>query len=384
MAMTHARGGVLTGIDVLLQGNCAPLRGRRVGLVTNHTGRTRTGQATADALHTAPGVTLAALFGPEHGIRGTYDQPQIADSIDDATGVPVYSLYGERTAPAEDQLQNIDILVYDVQDIGCRFYTYISTLLHVMTAASAHNIPLLVLDRPNPITGTRVEGPVADRNALSFTACHPLPVRHGLTLGEAARLMHHETGQTGELAVVPCRGGRRGDWYDATGLLWTDPSPNMRSLTQATLYPGIGLLEMTNVSVGRGTDMPFEIVGAPWLDARALASHLNAQDVPGARFVPREFVPCASVHAGALCRGVNVLVTDRSALDAVRLGLTIAIALRDLHSSEWDTSKLGTLLANETALQSILNGQDYAQLASGWAEAGEEFRTRRQGFLLYE
>jgi len=382
--MIDGIGGVLTGIDVLLQGNCAPLRGRRVGLVTTHTGRTRAGQATADALHNAPSVTLAALFGPEHGVRGTYDQPQIADSVDDATGVPVYSLYGKRTAPTDEQLHNIDILVYDIQDIGTRFYTYISTLLHVMTAASAHNIPVLVLDRPNPITGTRVEGPVADADALSFTACHPLPVRHGLTIGEAARLMHHETGLSGGLTVVPCKGWKRGDWYDAGGLLWTNPSPNMRSLTQATLYPGIGLLEMTNLSVGRGTDMPFEIVGAPWLDARAFAWHLNAQNVPGARFVPREVTPRASVHAGALCGGVNVLVTDRDALDAVRLGLTIALALRDLHSSEWDTSKLGTLLAHDTTRQGIINGQDYAHLASGWAEAGDRFRVRRQRWLLYD
>ncbi len=375
---------MLTGLDVLLRGGCAPLRGRRVGLVTNHTGRTSAGQATADALHAAPGVTLVALFGPEHGVRGTYDQPQIADSVDDATGVPVFSLYGERTAPTEAQLQNIDMLVYDIQDIGTRFYTYISTLLRVILAAGAHHTPVMVLDRPNPITGTRIEGPVADTGALSFTACHPLPVRHGLTIGEAARLLHHETGQMGELIIIPCENWKRGDWYDATSLLWTDPSPNMRSLTQATLYPGIGLLEMTNVSVGRGTDAPFETFGAPWLEARAFASHLNAQNMTGARFVPREFTPCGSVYAGETCGGVNVLVTDRDALDSVRLGLTIALALRALHPAQWDTAKLGTLLAHETTRQGILNGQDYARLAAGWAGAGAEFTARRRGHLLYE
>ena len=377
-------GMVLTGIDVLARGKFRTLAGSRVGVVTNHTGRTASGQPTVDALFHAPGVTLAALFGPEHGLRGDFDQPQVADSTDAATGLPVYSLYGTRTQPSAAQLADIDTLVFDIQDIGCRFYTYLSTLLHVLEAADAHGKRVVVLDRPNPITGTRAEGPLADPDKLAFVACHPLPVRHGLTLGELARLLHAEKRLTCSLEVISCEGWRRGDWYDATGLLWTDPSPNMRRLPAAALYPGMGLLEFTNVSVGRGTDTPFETFGAPYIDARAFAAALNTKQLPGVRFVPVQFTPRASVFGGERCGGVQVLVTDRDALDAVRVGVTLALTLRHLSPRHWQPEKLMTLLVNQAAFDAVAAGKPYAEIAAGWAADLQLFETRARKWRLYE
>ncbi len=373
---------VLTGIDVLERDDFAPLRGCRVGLVTNHTGRTRDGRTTIDALHRAAGVQLAALFGPEHGIRGEFDE-KVADGMDARTGLPVYSLYGAREKPTPEQLQGIDTLVFDIQDIGCRFYTYISTLGRVMEAASEGGLRVVVLDRPNPITGTRVEGPPADGDKLSFTAYHPLPVRHGMTVGELARLFQAERPFSCPLEVIPCEGWRRRDWYDATGLLWTDPSPNMRSLTAAALYPGVGLLEMTNLSVGRGTDAPFELIGAPYIDPRALAAALNAEAMPGVRAVPLALTPHASVFAGESCGGVRLLVTDREALDAVQTGLTLATTLRRLYPDAWHYEKLLTLLANRTVFEAVVAGTDYEVLTPLWEADRQDFLARRQPFLLY-
>ena len=375
---------VLTGIDVLAQSKFRTLAGCRVGLVTNHTGLTASGQPTIDALFSAPGVTLAALFGPEHGIRGEFDQPSVADSIDTATGLPVYSLYGARTQPTAEQMKDLDTLVFDIQDIGCRFYTYLSTLDQILLAAEGHQKRVVVLDRPNPITGTRIEGPLADLDKLAFVACHPLPVRHGLTLGEVARLLRAEKKLTGSLEIVPCEGWKRSDWYDATGLLWTNPSPNMRRLSAAALYPGVGLLEFTNVSVGRGTGTPFEVFGAPYLDPRAFASALNAESLPGVRFVPTYFTPTASVFAHERCGGVQILVTDRDTLDAVRVGLTLATVLRRLHPQDWQPDKLMTLLVNQKAYDGVLAGQSYAEIAAGWAEDLRVFGERAQKWRLYE
>jgi len=373
----------LTGIDVLARDNFAALIGSRVGLVTNHTGRTQTGQTTIDALSHAPGVTLSALFGPEHGIRGDFDQPAVADSADAQTGLPVYSLYGTRTQPSAEHLADLDTLVFDIQDIGCRFYTYLSTLGNLLEAAETHGKRVVVLDRPNPITGTRAEGPLADADKLAFVAYHPLPIRHGLTFGELARLLHAEKHLRCLLEVVCCEGWRRGDWYDASGLLWTNPSPNMRRLSAAALYPGVGLLEMTNVSVGRGTDTPFEIFGAPYLDARAFAAALNAERLSGVRFVPVHFIPNASAFAGETCGGVQILLLDREALDAVRVGLTLALTLRHLCPDQWQPEKLLTLLANQSAYDGVVAGQSYADIAAGGAGDLKNFKTRAQPWQLY-
>ena len=374
----------LTGIDVLARGRFAALNGSRVGLVTNHTGQTQSGQTTIDALFSAPGVALTALFGPEHGIRGDFDQPAVADSTDAQTGLPVYSLYGARTQPAAEQLADIDTLAFDIQDIGCRFYTYLSTLGHILEAAQTHGKRVVVLDRPNPITAMHTEGPLADRDKLAFVACYPIPIRHGLTFGEMARLLHAEKGLTCPLEVIACEGWRRGDWYDETGLLWTNPSPNMRRLSAAALYPGVGLLEMTNVSVGRGTDTPFEVFGAPYVDACAFTAALNAERLPGVRFVPVQFTPTASVFAGETCGGIQILVLDREALDAVRVGLTLALTLRRLYREAWQPEKLMTLLVNQKTYDAIMAGQSYPDMAADWAKDLEEFGNRAQTWRLYE
>ena len=374
--------GVLTGIDALVRDGFRALGGSRVGLVTNHTGLTRDGRAAIDVLHSAPNISLEALFGPEHGIRGEVDE-HVADGQDDKTGLPIWSLYGARTRPTAQQLAGMDTLVFDIQDIGCRFYTYLSTLGHVLEAASAAALRVVVLDRPNPIGGLAAEGPLADAEALSFVSYHPVPVRHGLTLGEMARLLHAEKSLTCPLEVIACEGWHRGDWYDATGLVWTNPSPNMRRLTAATLYPGIGLLEFTNVSVGRGTDTPFEVFGAPYLAPRAFASALNAEGLPGVRFVPCRFTPNASVFSGEACGGVQIIVTDRDRLNAVQVGLTMAVILRRLYPESWQPEKLQTLLVNAQTQEALLAGATYADMSDNWAGVLQEFSERARAIWLY-
>jgi uncharacterized protein YbbC (DUF1343 family) len=273
--------------------------------------------------------------------------------------------------------------VFDIQDVGCRFYTYLSTLGHCLHAAARHGLRFVVCDRPNPLGGALVEGPLADDTRLSFTAFHPIPVRHGMTLGELALLICAERSWKVDLVVVKCENWSRRDWWDATGLLWTNPSPNMRSLTQATLYPGVGLLEFTNVSVGRGTDTPFEVVGAPFVDGRELAAAMNAKHLPGVRFVPVRFIPAASVWAGEACGGVNLVITERAKFAPVRTGLEIALALRALYLEQWQASKFMTLLANRAVMDGLLSGEDYAALAKRWAADLRGFVQARAPFLLY-
>jgi len=373
----------LTGIDILVRDKMAPLRGHRIGLITNHTGLTADGRSTIDILHQAPEVELRALFAPEHGSRGDVDE-KVADSRDQRTGLPVHSLYGESYHPRPQHLQGLDTLVFDIQDIGCRFYTYISTLGHAMEAAAAAGIFLAVLDRPNPINGIDIEGPVSDPDLRSFTAWHSIPVRHGMTVGELARLFNTERKIGARLTVVRCEGWRRSEWFDATGLTWTNPSPNMRSLTQATLYPGVGLLEFTNLSVGRGTDTPFELIGAPWLDGRRLAAHLNDQGLVGAKFVPVRFTPRASVYAGTPCGGVNLLVLNRDRLRPVRMGLHIAAALRDLFPGDWNPARYDRLLADRRVFEAFVAGAAPGALESLWQDELGAFRRARRAHLLYD
>ena len=373
---------VLTGIDVLVRENFAPLRGLKIGLITNHTGIDRERRPTIDLLHQAPGVTLVALFSPEHGIRGALDE-KIADSRDERTGLPIHSLYGATRAPSAAQLAGLDALVFDIQDIGCRFYTYISTLGECLTAAQRAGKKFIVLDRPNAIGGARVEGPMlaAER---SFTAWHELPVRHGMTVGELAKMFAAERALGVDLTVVPCAGWTRAAWFDETTLPWVNPSPNMRSLTAATLYPGVGLLEFCNVSVGRGTERPFEFLGAPYLDDRALAATLTAAALPGIRFVPVRFTPTASVFAGQECRGVQMIVTSRDAFSPLDLGVVLATALHRSHPGEIKIERLARLLAHPPTLAAIQAGQSLDEIKALWAEAREPFRVRREAFLLYQ
>ncbi len=376
-------GEVRCGIDVLEGEKFLRLKGRNIGLVTNHTGRDRHGQATADVLHAAQGLKLVALFSPEHGIRGEFDQPNVADSIDTKTGLTVYSLYGKRRKPDAGTLKGIDTLVYDIQDIGCRFYTYISTLGNVLESASEHKIKVVVLDRPNPIGGLAIDGPLTDPGRESFIAWHSLPIRHGMTVGELARMFVAERKLHVELEVVKCTGWRRGDLFDQTGLTWVNPSPNMRGLTAALLYPGVGLLETTNLSVGRGTERPFEWIGAPWLDGTKLAAALNIANLPGVRFMPANRTPASSIYAKKECGGVDILVTDRAKLDPLRTGLAIAVTLRDIFPEQWNVKNYDRLLVHKASFAAFKAGRSVAEIERGWADGLRNFRDRRKTYLLY-
>lgn len=374
---------VLTGIDVLERDRFKQLQGLRVGLVTNHTGRNRAGKQTIDVLQQAEGVKLTALFSPEHGIRGMADE-KVSDTKDEKTGLPIYSLYGESRRPQATQLKDLDAIVFDIQDIGTRFYTYISTLGYVMEEASRAHLPVFVLDRPNPINGVDVEGPVADEDKLSFIAYHTIPVRHGMTVGELARLYNDTRKLNCDLRVVKMENYRRSMWFDSTNLVWVNPSPNMRSLTEATVYPGIGLLETTNLSVGRGTDTPFEIVGAPWLDGQQLASLLNERELAGVRFVPVRFTPKTSVFKNEECGGINIIVTDRAQFRSVLTGLEIAVALRKLYPAEWKVDDYARLLVNAETLAAVKRADTAEEIARSWMPALNEFRRARARALLYK
>jgi uncharacterized protein YbbC (DUF1343 family)/CubicO group peptidase (beta-lactamase class C family) len=374
---------VLTGIDVLERDGFKQLNGLRIGLVTNQTGHDRAGRSTIDVLFKAANVKLVALFSPEHGIRGLADE-KVSDTKDEQTGLPIYSLYGETRKPKPEQLKDLDALVYDIQDVGARFYTYISTLGNVIEEAGKAKLPVFILDRPNPINGLDVEGPIADADKLSFTAYHTIPVRHGMTVGELARLYNDERHFRADVRVIQNENWRRAMWLDSTGLNWINPSPNMRSLTEAALYPGIGLLETTNLSVGRGTDTPFEVVGAPWLDGQKLAANLNARRIPGVRFIPLRFKPNASVFKNEECSGVNIVITDRARFQSVLTGIEIAVALHSLFPADWKVDSYSRLLVNSDALERLKRGASAAELVRSWASSLETFRHNRTKYLLYD
>jgi uncharacterized protein YbbC (DUF1343 family) len=373
----------LNGVDVLARDGYQILKGKRVGLITNHTGRDRNGASTIDLLFKAPGVKLVALFSPEHGIRGALDQEKIGDSTDQKTGLPIYSLYGETRKPTPEMLKGVDTLVFDIQDIGARFYTYISTMGMAMEEAAKNKIGFVVLDRVNPINGHDVEGPVADSDKLSFVAYHQIPVRHGMTVGELALLFNKERGVNADLQIVRIEEWKRTEWFDETGLIWVNPSPNMRSLTQATLYPGVCLLEPTNVSVGRGTDTPFELIGAPWIDGRKLAEALNRSNLPGARFVPVRFTPKASVHKDVECNGVNIIVADRKVFEPVLAGIEIAAQLLKLFPKDFSAERFNRLLASQKIFDAFRQGSDARALRQIWESDLDGFRAIRRKYLLY-
>ena len=374
---------VLSGIDVLRAHDFALLRGKRIGLVTNHTGRTRDGASTIDVIYGARDVKLVALLSPEHGIRGTLDD-KVASSTDPKTGLPVYSLYGESRRPTGEMLDGLDAIVVDLQDIGARFYTYITTMAYVLEEAAKRRLPVVVLDRPNPINGFQIEGPALDKGQLGFTGyLAAMPVRHGMTLGELARLFNGENKIGADLTVVEARNWDRGEWFDETGLPWINPSPNMRNLIQATLYPGIGAIESTNLSVGRGTDSPFEQVGAPWIDGAALSDALNARRIPGVRFYPVRFTPASSKYAGEECQGVFMIVSDRSALRPVRLGVEIAAMLAKMYGTRFELEAAERLFGSKDGLTRIRSGEDPAAIAATWSVAESRWRLMRSPYLLY-
>jgi uncharacterized protein YbbC (DUF1343 family) len=374
---------VLTGFDVLHRDGYRQLHGRKVGLITNHTGRNAEGESIVQLLHARSDVDLKVLFSPEHGFEGKLDISKIDDAQEENTGLKIYSLYGQTRRPTEQMCQSIDTLVFDIQDIGTRFYTYISTMGEAMIAASEFGKRFVVLDRPNPIGGLQVAGPMLDPGSESFVAFHRLPVRHGMTAGEIALLLKAELKLSCDLEVMACQGWSREQWYDSTNLLWTNPSPNMRNLNQALLYPGVGLLETTNLSVGRGTDTPFEMIGAPWVDARQWAAALNALGVPGVRFVPVEFTPSSSKFEEQLCHGVQILITDRQAVEPMRLGFGLAFTLRKLCPDDWETKNLNRLLGNQDCYQAILQAADLEECLELSHKGVEEFLRRRENFLLY-
>ena len=378
-----AAASVLNGIDVLRADGFALLKGKKVGLVTNHTGRARDGATTIDLLHGAKDVSLVALFSPEHGIRGVLDS-KVPSEKDGKTGLVVHSLYGETRRPTDDMLKGVDTIVIDIQDIGARFYTYMTTMAYVMEESAKRNIAVVVLDRVNPINGVQIEGPALDKSQVSFVGYFAaMPIRHGMTLGELAQLFNAENKIGANLTVVRLRGWERDHWFDATGIPWINPSPNMRNLIQATLYPGIGAIEGTNISVGRGTDTPFEQVGAPWIDGVRLADALNAKNLPGVRFYPVRFTPTSSKHANQECQGVFIVVTDRAALRPVRVGAEIAGALARLHGAQYQLEAAERLFGSRENLTRLRAGEDPSALVNGWSAAEARWRLLRAKYLLY-
>jgi uncharacterized protein YbbC (DUF1343 family)/CubicO group peptidase (beta-lactamase class C family) len=377
-----ASGRVRTGLAVLAEQNFAMLAGQTVGLVTNQTGIDAAGRRAIDLLAAAPGVRLAAIFSPEHGIAGTLET-LVPHARDAATGRPIWSLYGATRRPDASMLEGISTLVFDIQDVGVRYYTYLTTLAYVMEEAGKRGIRVVVLDRPNPITGRVVEGPLMDRDLDSFTAPHPIPVRTGMTIGEFARMVAAERRLPVNLTVVPLAGWQRSRWFDETGLPWVNPSPNIRSVTQALLYSGIGLLEATNLSVGRGTDTPFEIVGAPWLDAPAIVAALDKRRLPGVRFEAVHFTPTADKYAREACAGVRLHVTDREAIRPVTVGFALAIAIRERHRDQWIAESVQNLLVNRATMWAFLRGEPLDRLLVRAEAERASFLERRASYLIY-
>ncbi len=376
-----SRLDTLNGIDVLKKDNFAALHGLAVGLITNHTGRDKNSQSTIDLLHQAPRVKLTALFSPEHGLRGTFDH-SVPDDIDPKTKLPVFSLYGKNRQPTPKQLQNLDALVFDIQDVGCRFYTYISTMGLAMEAAANAGLKFIVLDRVNPISGNRIEGPVAV-GKTSFIAHHPIPIRHGMTVGELAKLFAAEKQLRLNLQIIPLENWQRDVWLDQTSLPWTNPSPNMRSLSAAALYPGIGLLEMTALSVGRGTPTPFEVIGAPYIDNAKLAAELNQSNLPGIQIQPVQYTPNNSVFAQETCQGIRFTITNRKQFQPIDLGIGIAKILHRDYPQHFDLNQVNRLLRSPQTIQAIRKNQSLATIKDLWAAEIHSFRQRRAPHLLY-
>jgi len=377
-------GSTLTGLDRLVAEDFAPLAGRTVGLITNQTGIDSQGRRAVDLLAAAPQVKLRALFSPEHGITGLVDA-NVPHGRDAATGLAIWSLYGPARRPSPEQLSGIDTLVFDIQDVGVRYYTYLTTLVYALEEGGRRGIQVMVLDRPNPITGSVVEGPLMDPDMRSFTAPHTIPVRTGMTMGEFAQMVVAERKLPVKLTVIPLENWQRSQWFDETGLTWVNPSPSIRSQTQALLYSGVGLLEATNLSVGRGTEMPFEVIGAPWItDPPVLADAMNARGLAGVQFHPVFFTPTSSVHAGRQVGGVRLEVTDRDALRAVPVGLALGRELMERYPGNFRPAAIQNLLVNRATMWSMLRGDPFARILA-WADyARDAFLERRAAYLLYK
>jgi uncharacterized protein YbbC (DUF1343 family) len=375
--------GVRTGIDVLEAANFDFLKGKRVGIITNQTGVDSEGRRTIDVISHASGVKLVAIFSPEHGIAGRVDAAVVESATDTATGLPIYSLYGATRRPTDAMLAGIEVLVFDIQDAGVRFYTYITTMGYCMEEAAKHHISFVVLDRPNPIGGDAIEGPMLDADRLSFVGYFPLPVRYGMTLGELAQMFNVENKIGVDLHVVATENWHRADAYSRTGLTWIPPSPNLRTLTATFLYPGLEILQAGGISVGRGTDTPFEILGAPWIDSARLVEELNRRKIQGVQFSATTFSPSAGLYDGQTCEGVKIKVTDAGAVRSMTMGLEIAGALHTMYPREFQLAKVIELLGSKDTLASLERGEKPSEIVAGWAAALDKFRATRGRYLLY-
>ena len=390
-------GNVLSGLDVLIENNFVTLAGKNIGLVTNQTAVARDGRHAIDVLHQARACNLVALFGPEHGIRGSEEAGQSLTSGKDAkTGLPIFSLYGAIKKPTKEMLSGIDVLVFDIQDVGTRFYTYISTMSLAMEAAAENNIEFIVLDRPNPIGGVVVEGPVLKPAFKSFVGVHEIALRHGMTIGELAILFNEQGwlagGMRAKLNVVRMKNWRR-DWYfDQTGLKWVKPSPNMVSVNTALFYPGMGLLEATNVSEGRGTDHPFELFGAPWIDALKLQQKLQQAHIPAVKTDTTSFIPVDipgvatnPKYKNQKCYGLDLTVTDRERFLSVRFGLEVLCAIRDLYPQQFSLKErwMNLLTGTSEVYRDLHDGRSAQEIVAKWQPDLEQFKKLRQKYLLY-
>jgi len=373
----------LAGLDVLEAQKFAPLRGRHVGLITNHTGVDAQGRSAIDLLTKAPGVHLVAIFSPEHGIAGNADA-KTGSSRDASSGLPIYSLYGETRRPTEEMLRGIDTLVFDIQDAGVRFYTYTTTMAYCMEEAAKRAIAFYVLDRPNPLGGEIVEGPMLDADKTAFVAYFPMPLRYGLTIGELAQFLNAENRIGCDLHVIAMRNWRRAAFYDNTGIRWIPPSPALRTLKGAVLYPGLEILQNAGVSVGRGTETPFEEFGAPWMDGEKVAAELNARRLAGVHFVATQFLPASGLYAGQRCGGVSARVSDRAMIRSVRAGLEIAAVLWRLYPREFDAAKTLLLLGNEATVRMLLEGTSPEEIVRSWSADLAAFDAVRRKYLLYK
>jgi uncharacterized protein YbbC (DUF1343 family) len=375
-------GRIRLGIDNFEAKSAGPLRDKRVGLITNQTGVDSNGKRTIDMLARHEGIKLVAIFSPEHGIEGHADAP-VANSTDVATRVPIYSLYGETRRPTDAMLKGIDVLMFDIQDAGVRFYTYVTTMAYCMEEAAKHGITFVVLDRPNPLGGELIEGPMLDRQQLSFVGYFPMPAVYGMTMGELAQMFNGENRIGADLHVITLTNWRRNETYDQTGLKWIPPSPNLRTLNAVFLYPGIEILQAGSVSVGRGTDTPFEKIGAPWIQGAELAAELNRRAVPGVKFQTAVFTPDDGLYKGEYCQGVSITITDRAALDSMRMGLEIAEALRRLYPKQFQLEKINELLGSQATLEQLKRGEAPVRIEESWREDLDKFRRFRLRYLLY-
>ena len=383
----HSAADFQTGIEVLLHDRLDLVHGKNVGLITNPTGVNRELVSDVDLLAHTPGVHLVALFGPEHGIRGAQQAgASVGSGRDPITGLPVYSLYGKTRQPTPAMLTGVDVLVFDIQAVGARFYTYLYTMADAMKAAAAARIPIIVLDRPNPIGGTKMQGPVLDPKYASFVGEYPIPLRYGMTIGELAEFFNNQFHIGADLTVVKMRGWTRSMYYDGTPLQFVMPSPNMPTETTALVYPGMGLVEGTNVSEGRGTTRPFEIVGAPWIDAERLSRVLNEKHLAGVRFRPVHFTPTFSKYEGKPCNGVEVHVMDRDAFNPVVVGLTVIATIHDLYPRQFafNASDFDRLVGNDWVRQDIEKGVPVSEMQRRWKADLSQFEKVRQKYLLYK